>query len=125
MKQPTERFKAGDFVYFSAYSEKKDNTSFFLCRGYVTSLALGSKIAYKLIVTEVYPESLLCGHNPELAKGLLGRKITRDNLMAKINYWSLVIGSKEPTREWLKPDQKTSEHIKTYLKSKNINVSAC
>jgi hypothetical protein len=122
MKQQTERFKAGDFVFFSAYSEKKDNTSFFLCRGYVTGLALGPKLIYKLIVTEVYPESLLCGYNPELAKSLLGRKVARDNLMSEINHWSLVIGTKEPTREWLKPNQKTNEYIKTYLKSKKINA---
>jgi hypothetical protein len=123
MKQQTERFKAGDFVYFSAYSEKKDSASFFLCRGYVTGLAPGPNITYKLIVTEVYPESLLCGYSPELAKGLLGRKISRPSLMFQINHWSLVIGTKEPTREWLKPNQKTNEYIKTYLKSKNINAS--
>lgn len=122
MKQSVERFKAGDFVYFSAYAEKKDNTSFFLCRGYVTGLVPGPDIIYKLIVTEVYPESLLCGYKPTLAQELLGRKISRPNLMSQINHWSLVIGSREPTREWLKPDQKTNEYIKTYLKSKNINA---
>lgn len=122
MKQQTKQFKAGDYVYFSAYSEKKDNSSFFLCKGYITGLALGPKLAYKIIITEVYPESLLCGYNPELAKGLLGRKVTRDNLMSEINHWSLVIGTKEPTREWLRPDQRTNEYIRTYLKSKKIHV---
>ena len=122
MKQQTKQFKAGDYVYFSAYAEKKDNSSFFLCRGYVTDLVSGPNISYKLIVTEVYPESLLCGYNPQLAKNLLGRKISRTTLMFEINHWSLVIGSKEPTREWLKPDQKTNEYIKTYLKSKNIHA---
>lgn len=125
MNKLTEQFKVGDFVYFSAYSEKKDTSSFFLCRGYITGVATGPKLAYKLIVTEVYPESLLCGYNPSLAGRLLRRKIVRprESLMHQVNYWSLVIGSKEPTREWLQPNQKNGSYIKTFLKSRGINAT--
>ena len=71
-------YKVGKFVFFNAYADSSDQSTYFMCQGCVTRQpTLASKV-YKITVTAVDPQSFMCGNRPDLAKSLLGRKIARE-----------------------------------------------
>lgn len=82
---PKHKYAIGTLVYFHAYADASDKTTYFLCQGYVVRQPKANSKVYKVHIVAVDPKSVLCGEKPEVAKLLLGMKIARqpDQLSAK------------------------------------------
>ena len=107
-------YNIGDYVYFHAYADNKDKTTYFICKGYVIRQPKPDSKVYKVVVTEVNPKSVLCGESPDVAKTLLGRKIARKlNQLSEIkNNWVCTFYGEV---SWLKLDQREEKKIQSYL----------
>ena len=70
-------YSVGALVYFHAFADMKDDTTYFMCKGYITRQPKADSKVYKIIIVSVDPKSVLCGERPDIAKILLGKKIAR------------------------------------------------
>lgn len=110
-------YTVGDLVYFHAFADMNDKSTYFMCKGYITRQPKETSKVYKIIVTSVDPKSVLCGEKPEVATVLLGKKIARKGHQL----------SKEPTDwmrkfygdiGWLDIEDEELDKIKRYIKKK-------
>jgi hypothetical protein len=113
--RPKPKFALGDEVYFQAFAEQAIENSFFLCKGKVVRLPEPNSPVYKIVVTSVDVNSIVIGHNPVMAQGLLGRRIAKqENQMSyKINDWLV-----RPQTGWIHLGDRELQKIDRLLRSK-------
>ena len=74
MKNNKNLYKSGTLVYFHAYADSKDKSTYFMCQGIIVKTPKNNK-DYKITITAINPRSVLCGENTKIAATLLGRNI--------------------------------------------------
>jgi len=106
----------GDLVYFHAFVDPEDESTYFLCKGYIIREPKKDSPIYKLVVTAVDPRSVLCGARPDVAKKLLCKKIVRapEQLSTEPTGWML----KFYQRDWLEISEAELRKIEENIKRK-------
>jgi len=112
---PRYAYKMGDLVYFHAYADPSDHTSYFLCQGYVARQPTNDSRVYKVIVVAVDPKSVLCGEKPDIARRLLGMKIAREPIQLSSEPSGLMKLFYKNTN-WLHITEKELKKIKTSIR---------
>lgn len=110
-------YAVGDLVYFHAFADMSDNTTYFMCKGYITRQPKEESKVYKIIIISVDPKSVLCGEKPDIAQVLLGKKVA-------LKGYKL---TREPTdwmhkfygdQEWIDLKGDELDKVKRYIKKK-------
>ena len=111
------KYKIGDLVYFHALSNVDDESTYFMCKGYVSRCPKPDSKVYKIVVTSVDPKSVLCGERPDLARVLLGKKIARKGhqMSIKRSDWARYLYGDQ---EWLEVKEEELKKIKGYIQKK-------
>ena len=112
--------QVGDTVYCHAFADNNDQLSYFLCQAIITRRPSKDSPVFKVTVIKVNPFSVLCGHQPDLASQLLGRKIprTHQQIIDKLKSTGLVLYNTQQN-VWLQLDNKQIAKITSKLKKIN------
>jgi len=109
----------GKLVYFHAFADPADKTSYFFCKGYVVRTPHRDSPVYKIVVTAVDPRSVLCGENPVSAKRLLNKKIAREPGQVTD---SPVAWYRKTYEDWLEVTEKELIKLKGVIKKKKADA---